>query len=210
MNKREIVDTALRGIGMARTQGDTTEPIMPYLLGGIMADIYFADVAKLPLKHKMKEMDKVWQRRYGLFNRPVYSCFKDEDKCELTDLIDSISDHLSNEITMLRSGVMTAISGIEDFNRRKAVSSLLLCHMFAQYANCTYMRVYRKHKTCKYGVIVEEASNDDLVFLRDYSYKMALQYIKETPGGDLEINNINLDSLFSLVAKKIYGWLKEN
>lgn len=210
MTKREIVNTALKGLGMERVQGDTIEPVMPYLLGGIMADIYFADIAKLPLKHKMKEMDKVWQKRYGLFNRPVYSCFKDEDKCELTDLIDSISDHLSNEITMLRSGVMTAIGGIEDFDRKKAVSSLLLCHMFAQYANCTHMRVYRTFKPFKYGVVEEEASNDDLVFLRDYSYKMAVQYIRETPGGELEINKIEMGPLFSLVAKKIYGWLKEN
>jgi hypothetical protein len=210
MTKREIVDTALRGAGKARVCGDSMEPIMPYLLSDIMSQIYYKDIAGLRHKHRMKEMDKNWRKRYAIFIRPVFSLFKEEDKCELTDLMDSVYDNLSNEITMLRAKIMEALSGIDDFERKKVVSSLLLCHIFAQYAECSYNRCYYTVKSTSFGIIEEPASNKDLCYLRDHSYNMAMQYIKETPGDELVIRHPNMDGLFAVVAKKIYQWLKDN
>jgi hypothetical protein len=210
MTKQEIVDTALKGVGKTRVQGNSMEPIMPYLLADIMYQIYTKDIGPIKLRHELKQMDDKWRKRYKLFNRPLFAFFPAESKDKLTDLMDSVGDHLANEVTMLRAGVMTAVGGIEDFDKRRIVSSFLLCHIFAQYAESSYQRCFYTLKHLSFGTIEEPASNKDLCYLRDLSYDMAMQYIKEIPGGELVINYGNMDSIFGLVAKKIYGWLKEN
>ena len=210
MTKKEIIDTALKGIGKARVQGDSTEPIMPYLLGDIMYQIYMKNIAKLPLRHKMKLMDSSWRQRYGLFDRPLFTYFKDGESIELTDMMDNLTDYLNDEIVLMRTRVVNVLSDIEDFNHRMNISALILCHIIAQYAECSYNRCYYTTKNTSYGVIEESASNKDLCYLRDLSYKMAMQYIHDLPGGEVTIYHPDMDDLFIKVAKKIYKWLEEN
>lgn len=150
------------------------------------------------------------EKKYSQFNKPVFSAFRDEDYTELTDVMDSLNEYLKDEITMLRSGVMLTLVSIDDFDRRRVVSSMLLCHMFAQYAESSHMIAYYHMRKTKYFIHRIGTSNPHLCFLRDISYKMAIQYIKETPGGDLELNRVDMQSTFNLIAKKIYNWLNEN
>lgn len=210
MTKKEIIDTALRGVRAKRIKGESYEPIMPYLLADIMYQIYQSDIAPLKLGHELKRMDSMWKTRYRLFNRPLFSAFHPGAYDELTDLMDSVWDYLSNEITMLRANIIKQFAGIEDFNHRKIVSAFFLCHIFAQYAECAYNRTYIHTKRTSYGTIEEPASNNDLCFLRDLSYRMAMQYIKEIPGGSFEIRDFSSDGIFGVIARKIYKWLKEN
>lgn len=210
MTTREIVDTALKGIGKTRVQGDTLEPIMPYLLADIMYQLFDKNISKLPLKHKLVQMRTMWLKKYKHFNKPIFSCFKESDYTEVTDLMDNVYDYLSNEITMLRSSIMLVIGNIDSFEDKKNISTLIMCHVFAQYADCTYQRVYYKTKTESFGIIEEPVSNPDLCYLRDLSYKMAMMYIKQIPGGELKLNDLDMSNMFSLIAKKIYQWLKEN
>ena len=210
MTKKEVVDTALRGIGKTRVQGNTTEPIMPYLLADIMYQLFDKNISPLSLKHELKQMKKMWMQKYKHFNKPVFSAFKESEFTELTDLMDDVYDYLSNEIVMLRSKTMLVIEGIESFETKQAVSNLIMCHIFAEYADCCYQRVYYKIKKESFGIIEEPISNPDLCYLRDLSYRMAMQIIKETPGGKFEFRDVDMKSMFSLIAKKIYQWLKEN
>lgn len=213
MTKSEIIETAMRGIGK-RNDGEGYDPIMPYLLGDVMYQIYVNDVSHLKLSHKMKQMSGRWIQRYTHFNKPIFSAFPTTDYDELTDMMDSVNETLSNEIMMLRSGVMQTLSGVEDFERKKAITSMLLCHMFAQYAESSYRLSYFDIREIINGrvrfVKTISLSNPDLCFLRDLSYKMAIQYIKETPGGELQLEAVDLQPIFNLIAKKIYNWLKEN
>lgn len=181
--KKEIIDKALRSRGMKRVSGETMEPIMPYLLADVAYQIYEADIRPLPLRHRMKQMSRDWVKRYTLFNRPIFANLTQDETCELTDWMDSVNERLSNEITMIRAKIMEALCEIPDFERRKTISSFLLCHIFAQYADCSYQRVYYTTKTRAFGVIEEPTSSPDLCYMRDAAYNMAMQYIKETPGG---------------------------
>ena len=210
MDKREIVEKALKGVGKQRVQGDTTEPIMPYLLADVMYQLYLEDIPSYPLRHEMKRMSTLWRERYKHFNKPLFSQFHPTEFTEITDLMDDVYESLHNEIVMLRSNIMTMISGIESFNTRHAVSTLIMCHIFAQYADCSYQRVYYNTKIESFGIIEEPASNQDLCYLRDLSYKMALRLIKDSPGGELELKETNMGDIFKVIAKKIYQWLKEN
>ena len=210
MTKREIVETALKGIGKTRVQGDTTEPIMPYLLADIMYQLFDKNINPLPLRHELKQMRKRWTLRYKTFNKPVFSAFKETEFTELTDLMDNVYDYLSNEIVMLRSQIMLVVEGVESFETRQIIADLIMCHIFAEYADCTYQRVYYKTKKESFGIIEEPVSNPDLCYLRDLSYKMAIRMIMEEPGGELVLRNMNMNNMFSLIAKKIDKWLEEN
>ena len=210
MTKKEVVDTALRGLGKTRVQGNTTEPIMPYLLADIMFQLFDKNIAPIPFKHELKQMKCRWIKRYKRFNKPVFSAFKETEYTELTDLMDEVYDYLSNEIVMLRSKIMLVISGIPFFEVKQNIANLIMCHIFAEYADCCYQRVYYNVKKEYFGTIEEPTSNEDLCYLRDLSYKMAIQIIKETPGGDLEYSKVDMQSMFALIAKKIYKWLEEN
>lgn len=210
MDKNEIINTALKGIGMARVHGNTSEPIMPYLLADVMYQLYLADMNPKKLRHKMKQMHSMWSKKYMHFNKPIFSAFEPKDYTEITDLMDNVYEYLSNEITMLRSQIINVIGGIESFDDKKIVSTLIMCHIFAQYAECAYERVYCKTKKQYYGIIEEPSSNLDLCYLRDLSHKMAIQYIHDIPGGHLVLNEIDMQGMFNLIAKKIYQWLKEN
>ena len=209
MTRSELVDTALKGVGKARVSGDTFEPIMPYLLADIMYQIYIKAVHKNSLKHKMKQMDTCWRKRYGLFNRPIFSCFEDAG-VELTDMMDSVYQMLENDITLMRTRIVGVLNEIDKFEDKMLVASLILCHIFAEYAECSYGNCYYRTVKTFDGYKEVKDSNKDLCYLRDLSYKMAFQYIKDLPGGEITIYHPSMDDLFGRVAKKIYGWLKEN
>lgn len=210
MTRREIVDTALKGVNKVCVQGNTNEPIMPYLLADIMYQLFDEGVNSIQLKHRVRQMSKMWKQRYKHFNKPVFYYFKESEYIELTDLMDDLYDKLANEIIMLRSKIMLVLTGIDSFEHKQAISTLILCHIFAQYANCSYQNVFYKITHKSFGDIEEPESNPDLCYLRDLSYKMAMEYIKQIPGGELELNNVDMSSMFSVIAKKIYKWLEEN
>ncbi len=208
--KTEIIDKALRAIGMTRIAGNSVEPIMPHLLADIAYQIFLKDIAPLPLRHQMKQMATDWKKRYGLFNRPIFSFLTQDESVELTDWMDSVSEYLANEITMIRAKIIEVLSEIPSFEDKRIVSSLLLCNIFAEYAECAYHKVFFVPKQTYFGAKEMPLSNPDLCYLRDLSYRMALRYIKEIPGGDINIQHPDVNGLFGVVAKKIYGWLKEN
>ena len=210
MTKKQIVETALKGVGMKRVEGESTEPIMPYLLADVMYQLYQKDVIPANLRHKMRYMHKMWIQKYSHFNKKIFTYFKPEEYTEITDLMDSVGDYLSNEITMLRSQIMMILLNIDSFQDKRVISTLLMCHIFAQYAECSYNKVYYKTKEMPFGIIEENSSCPELCYLSRLSHKMAIQYIRDIPGGDLELGKLDTSGIFNQIANKIYQWLKEN
>lgn len=210
MTKREIIDRCLNGIGKVRVQGDTSEPIMPFLLGDIMFQSYLSAVRKIDLRHEMKQMDGKWRALYKRFNDPIFHDFADDEKVEVTDLMDSLEEHLSNDITRLRSQLMMLFDGVE-FEDEQIVTNFLLAHIFAQYANCSWMRVNVRHRKTPAGIVQEEESCQPLLDMSNLAYKMAIYYLRHSvKDGRLRLNDADTTSIFRVIARKIYEWLKEN
>ena len=101
MTKREMIDKYLRTIDKKRVQGDTLEPVMPFLLGDAIYMIYNADIAHLSLRHEAKKARNQWAECYGRFNRPFFSAFTPDESLEVTDLMDDFEAFIGNELTFI-------------------------------------------------------------------------------------------------------------
>ena len=210
MTKQEIINRCLNGIGKVRVQGDTTEPIMPFLLGDIMFQSYLQATRKIELRHEMKQYDKRWRAIYKRFNDPIFHDFADDEKVEVTDLMDSLEQHLSNDITRLRAQLMLIFDGVE-FEDEQIVTNFLLAHIFAQYANCTWMRVNIRYRRTPAGVVSEEEPCQPLLDMSNLAYKMAIHHLRHSvQGGRLRLDDADTTAIFRVIARKIYDWLKEN
>lgn len=210
MNKKELIELGLSGIGKVRIQGETTEPAMPFLLADIMFQHYEKATSAIELRHELKRLDGIWRNDYNLFNRPFFSRIPDENKADLTDMMDDLTDTIANEITMLKAGTTSMFDGMS-FEQRKIASDFMMSHIFAQFAQASWGNTYNTIKDLGFGVRLERETNQRLKRLRDNSFKMCLAYIRSLPGdSDVTISNPGCNGVFAIVAKKIYKWLKEN
>ena len=122
-------------------------------------------------------------------------------------MMDDLTDKLSNEIMLLRSSTISMFDGIT-FEQRKIASDFMIAHIFAQFAQAAWGNTYN---TLKYGIRLERETNVRLQRLRDNSFRMCIEYIRQLPcSGGVTISNPKCDRVFAVVAKKIYQWLKEN
>ena len=210
LSKHDIIELGLKGIGKTRVQGDTTEPAMPFLLGDIMVQHYLRATSKIKLTHELKKIDTLWRKDYNLFNRPFFAHIPAYYNEDVTDMMDSLTEYISNEITMLKAGTMSMFEGI-DFEQRQIASDFMLAHIFAQFAQAAWGNTYNTIKGHYFGYRLERETNQILQRLRDNSFRMCMAYIKSLPGnGEVTISNPNSDKVFTIIAKKIYNWLKTN
>ena len=211
MTKKELIELGLKGIGRARVQGDTLEPAMPFLIGDIMMQHYSAATKPIaPLRHELKSIDSLWWKDYNMFNRPFFSRIPNENKADITDMMDDLTNTLATEITMLRAGTVGMFSGL-GFEERKIASDFMMAHIFAQFAIVAWGNTYNKIKDAPWGASLVRENNRALERLRDNSFRMCMLYIRSLPGrGEVTISNPNCDGVFRIVAKKIYQWLKDN
>ena len=213
MTRKELIELGLKGVGRVHTKGEegSLAVILPYLLADIAYQCQLKGERAIgPLRHKQKKLSTLWHRYYTLFNRPFFSFIPPESHEEVTDLMDSLNEHLSNEIVMLQSGVMQMFDGVE-FEERLNVSWLMLAHIFSQFANAAWKNVNRRVKRQSYGNILVPESNETLDRLRDYSFDMAINYLRGLPGGgEVIISSLKSDNIFTVISRKIYEWIKDN
>ena len=79
MTKRELINTYLSSIGRTRVQGDSTEPLLPFLLGDAIYTIFNREIAPLDLRREEKRLRSDWARNYTLFNRPFFAAIGGEN-----------------------------------------------------------------------------------------------------------------------------------
>ena len=78
MTKRELINTYLSSIGRTLVQGDSTEPLLPFLLGDAIYTIYNRDIAPLDLRQEEKRLRSDWAKNYTHFNRPFFAAIGGE------------------------------------------------------------------------------------------------------------------------------------
>ena len=211
MTKKELCELGLKGAGRVHAKGDSIAPILPFLLADIAYQCQLkGEKAIGPLRHAQKQKSAMWHKQYTLFNRPFFSLIPAENQEEVTDLMDSLYEYISNEIVMLQSGILQMFDGV-DFEQKKNVSWFMLAHIFAQFANAAWKNVNYHVRRAPYGDVLEPETNDVLNRLRDYSFGMAMAYLRGLPGkGEITISNLKSDNLFTVISRKIHEWLKEN
>lgn len=211
MTKKELVELGLKGAARTQVKGDSLAPILPFLLADIAYQCQMKGERAIgPLKHEQKQKSAIWHKQYTLFNRPFFSFIPVDNQDEVTDLMDSLYEHISNEIMMLQSGVLQMFDGA-GFDERKNVSWFMLAHIFAQFANAAWKNVNYHVKRAPFGDILEPEENPILSRLRELSFAMAMGYLRGLPGkGEITISSLKHDNLFTVIARKIHEWVKEN
>lgn len=216
MTKRELINTYLKSIGRTRVQGDSTEPLLPFLLGDAIYTIYNRDIAPLDLHREEKKRRNDWVQHYTLFNRPFFAAIGADNHDQVTDLMDDFEEAIANNVTMLRSELMLLLGDVP-FDQRKPIVSALLCHILAQAAQCAWGNVYRVATLVKKTGAVKQvmvhrpeknrhldAINRDAFALANLwhnSINLALVDPNKTKGIPPAINAL---------CRKIYRWLEDN
>lgn len=216
MTKRELIKRYLDSIGKVRVSGDTTEPLLPFLLGDAIYSIYAKDIAPLHLAREQKKLRNEWDEHYTLFNRPFFSAIGDGDE-QVTDLMDDFESAIGNELMVLRSNLMLLLGEVPFDNRQKIVSALL-CHVLAQAAQAAWGNVYRVGKvlgkdkrTGQKMVVHKPEKNQHLEAIARNSYALANMWHCGISDALIDPNKTkNIPAAIQALCRKIYRWLSEN
>ncbi len=145
MTKQELIDRYIDSVGSTRVQGETAEPILPFLLGDAIYTIYSRDIAPLSLPHRENIIRRHWADNYNMFNRPFFHAIGVSNYEQLTDIMDDFESYIELNMMQLRSEMMLLFQEIP-FERRGIIVSALLCHILAQAAQCAWGNVYRHRR----------------------------------------------------------------
>lgn len=213
MTKRELIKRYLDSIDRVRCSGDTTEPLLPFLLGDAIYTIYTKDIAPLKLAKEEKRIRNDWATNYTQFNKPFFQAIGDGDE-QVTDMMDDFENAIGNELMVLRSQLMLLLGDVP-FEKRQTIVSALLCHVLAQAAQCAWGNVYRvgrifgKGKLPVKNQVVHRAEKNmhldaisrDAMLLVGYWYNGFTIDPNKAPG---------VPPAVTTLCRKIYRWLSEN
>lgn len=212
MTINEIVSRYLQYLsdnkGLRYTAG-SAEPILPFLIADIMYQEHNHYVVPANLQHRMKEMDKTWRIAYWQFNMPFFCAFKRHEWAEVTDVMDSLADAVANDVVIVRSKIMQVMDDVP-FEDEKIVASLLVCHIFAQYAQRAWGDIYKTEVVNIAGRQKRPNVNRHLNILRDVSFKMAQEHFARLSDGVIRLSDLEVDGTFYIIAKHIYEWIEQN
>ena len=216
MTKRDLINTYLSSIGRTRMQGDSVEPLLPFLLGDAIYTIYNRDIAHLELRREEKRLRNDWAEHYTRFNRPFFAAIGIENHEQVTDLMDDFEDFIANHVMVLRSELMLLLQEVP-FDRRALIVSALLCHVLAQAAQCAWGNVYRVKKVLGTSVsgkqmfIHRAELNSHLEAINRDSFELANRWHNSISGALVDPNKTKgIPPAIKALCRKIYRWLEDN
>lgn len=216
MTKRDLINTYLASIGRTRVQGDSTEPLFPFLLGDAIYTIYNRDIAPLELRREEKRLRNHWAENYTRFNRPFFAAIGGDGSDQVTDLMDDFEEAISNNVMMLRSELMLLLGDVP-FDQRKPIVSALLCHVLAQAAQYAWGNVYRVATLVKRTGAVKQVcvhrpeKNRYLDAINRDAYALANMWHNAISLALVDPNKTRgIPPAINALCRKIYRWLDEN
>lgn len=216
MTKRELINTYLSSIGRSWVQGDSAEPLLPFLLGDAIYTIYNRDIAPLDLRQEEKRLRSDWAQNYTRFNRPFFAAIGAENHDQVTDLMDDFEEAIANDLMILRSELMLLLGDIP-FDQRKPIVSALLCHVLAQAAQCAWGNVYRVATLVKRDGAVKKVmvhrpeKNRYLDSINRDAFALANRWHSAINQALVDPNKTKgIPPAINALCRKIYRWLEDN
>lgn len=216
MTKRDLINTYLASIGRTRVQGDSTEPLLPFLLGDAIYTIFTKDIAPLKLRQEEKRLRNDLAANYTLFNRPFFAAIGVDNQDQVTDLMDDFEEAIANNMTMLRSELMLLLQDVP-FDRRGIIVSALLCHVLAQAAQFAWGNVYRWRKVVgkaadgRKMMVNHPEHNAYLDAINRDAFQLANRWHNEIRADLLDPNKTKgIPAAINALCRKIYRWLDDN
>lgn len=211
MTQRELIDTYMASIGRKLEQGENAEPLLPFLLGDAIYDIYNKDIRTYPLHHDMKRIRNAWAAAYTRFNKPFFKAFDEEASIQVTDLMDDFEEYIADDLTILRSHVVRILGDEIPFEKRQVITSALLCHVLAQCAEIAWGNVHRVTvRPSKFAYHVKPEYNRDLDTINHASFVIGNHIHAQYSTKTINPNKCkDVPPALSRLCKRIYQWLEE-
>ena len=216
MNKRDLINAYLNSVGRTRVQGDSTEPLLPFLLGDAIYTIYNRDIAPLDLRREEKKLRSDWAENYTRFNRPFFAAIGVDASDQVTDLMDDFEDFIANNVMILRSELMLLLGDVP-FDERKPIVSALLCHVLAQAAQCAWGNVYRVGKVLGRGrggrpmTVHRPEKNMQLDAINRDAFALANRWHSRICEALVDPNKTKgIPPAINALCRRIYLWLQDN
>ena len=216
MTKKELINRYLTSVGRTLVQGESAEPLLPFLLGDAIYTIYNRDIAPLPLRHREKALRSRWSRNYNLFNRPFFQAIGVASYEQVTDLMDDFEDYISVNMIQLRSELMLLLQDVP-FERRGVIVSALLCHVLSQAAQCAWGNVYRRRKVVgdtvsgRAIVVSRPEHNSFLDAINQDSFALASIWHNGISKALVDPNKTKgIPPAIKALCRKIYRWVESD
>ena len=216
MTKRDLINSYLSSIGRTLVQGDSTEPLLPFLLGDAIYTIYNREIAPMDLHREEKRLRNHWAENYTRFNRPFFSAIRAENHDQVTDLMDDFEEAIANHVMVLRSELMLLLGDVP-FDRRKPIVSALLCHVLAQAAQCAWGNVYRvatlvkRDGAVKNVMVHRPERNRHLDAINRDAFALANRWHNAINQALVDPNKTKgIPPAINALCRKIYRWLEDN
>ena len=215
MTKNELINKYCKSVDSTLVQGNSAEPLLPFLLADLIYDIYRKDIQPLDLPHREDVIRQHWRRNYNAFNQPFFQSLSPDDKEQVTDLMDDLERHIEINMMQLRSELMLLLQDVP-FDRRYLIVSALLCHILAQAAMCAFGNVYKNRRTvCTVrgrDLIAEKPrKNRYLDAINEDAFKLANIWHANMSNTFRDPNKTKgIPAAINALCGKIYRWIQED
>lgn len=129
MTKLEILDAFLDYNKLRRVDGESWDPLMPFLLMDCVYQIYDKDIKTLPLRHESKQIRNIWRDNYNKLNKHFFLAFNEEQEDEVIKMMDEFEAFIKNDLDRTKFAFMNCINDQEIEDRKIIASCLLVCSL---------------------------------------------------------------------------------
>ena len=214
MTKKELINRYFASVGRTLTQGESAEPLLPFLLGDAILTIFTRDIAPLDLRHEEKRLRKDWSAHYTIFNRPFFSAIGIDNYDQITDLMDDFEAYIDINIMTLRSEIMLLLQDVP-FERRQVIVSAILCHVLAQAAQCAWGNCYRVGKVVGYNangrqmIVHRPEKNPHLQAINKDAFQLTNRWHAAINKALIDPNKTKgIPAAIAALCRKIYSWVE--
>ena len=215
MTKKELINKYCESQDSTIIQGNSAEPLLPFLLGDAIYTIYAKDIAPLDLPRREQIIRAHWVSNYNMFNRPFFQAIGVSNYDQLTDLMDDFEGYIELNMMQLRSELMLLLQDVP-FDRRSVIVSALLCHILAQAAQIAFGNVYKNRQTVGVvrgrNLIVEKPrKNRHLDAINEDAFKLANIWHSDMSNNFQDPNKTKgIPAAINALCRRIYRWVEED
>lgn len=120
-----------------------TDLFLPYLLMDCQYQIFDKNIKGINMKGYMKSVKNRWAEQNKLFFKSLFIGLNPEECEELTDLMDEFEDFIQNDVSILKSHIVSCIPSEVDFEKRVLIGDSMSCNILAQCAQIVWGSMFK-------------------------------------------------------------------
>lgn len=168
-----LLDDFLQAKGYKKGNDKThIAPFLPYLIADALY-LTYEEYIKGRLKQKEKYHANKMMESYHRLIHDFFSCFNTDRQNEAIDMMDSLSEHIRNDIEILRAQVSNIVMEMPAYHR-KIFSAIAVCRVLSANIRYSWEAIYRRSES-------EPIPNKDIAGIYHHGKELFREYSKNTP-----------------------------